>query len=105
MVKREARAKTRRKRTKRPKRKHTGGALAHHKPRLVDKIAEGVAMGLSGPAPTFGTAMGKLLSQAFKGVKKNVNHYNQRGRGIYFYPEDLMWMSKRAAKLPGWLIP
>ena len=65
MVKRKGGAITQRKRkTKRPRHKQTGGALACHKPRLVDKIAEGVAMGLSGPAPTFRTALAKLMGQA-----------------------------------------
>ena len=92
MAKRKAATKTSRKRTKRKtaaktnrlRRKQIGGALARHKPRLVDKIAEGVAMGLSGPAPTFATAMVKLLGQAAKGVKDNVDHYRheQKGGGI-----------------------
>ena len=30
-----------------------GGARFKRKPRLVDKITEGVAMGLSGPSPSF----------------------------------------------------
>ena len=30
------------------------------KPRLVDKIAHGMSMFLSGPAPGFGLALGKL---------------------------------------------
>ena len=53
-----------------------GGALARHKPRLVDKIAEGASMFLSGSSPTFLT----LGGQAFKGVKDNVNHSRRRPR-------------------------
>ena len=48
------------------------------KPRLVDKIAEGMAMSLSGPLPSFiklGTFLGK---QALKGIKDNVQHYRRR---------------------------
>ena len=30
-----------------------GGTRFKRKPRLVDKIAKGVAMGLSGPSPSF----------------------------------------------------
>ena len=56
-----------------------GGALARRKPRIVDKIAEGASMFLSGPAPSFGS-LGRLLgSQAYKGVKDNINYY-RKGR-------------------------
>lgn len=34
------------------KRRQRGGARFRQKPRLIDKIAEGVAMDLSGPAPS-----------------------------------------------------
>ena len=61
------------------RRKQKGGALARRKVRLVDKIAEGVAMGLSGPSPSFLTLLAKLGSQAVKGVKDNVDHY-KKGR-------------------------
>ena len=33
--------------------KQLGGALYRRRPSLTDKIAEGVAMGLSGPTPSF----------------------------------------------------
>ena len=39
-----------------------GGGRFRRKPRVVDKIAEGVAMGLSGPSPSFiklGAFLGK----------------------------------------------
>ena len=35
------------------RKKSKRGARFRRKPRLVDKIAEGVAMGLSGPSPSF----------------------------------------------------
>ena len=49
-----------------------------YKPRLVDKIAEGVAMGLSGPSPSFIKLGAFLGKQALKGIKDNVQHYRQR---------------------------
>ena len=58
-----------------------GGARFKRKPRLVDKIAEGVAMGLSGPSPSFAKMGAFLAKQAFKGIKDNVRHY-QRGKGL-----------------------
>ena len=52
------------------------------KPRLVDKIAHGMSMFLSGPVPGFGLALGKLGGQALKGITDNVQHYRrQRGGG------------------------
>ena len=60
------------------KRKQCGGALAQHKPRLVDKIAEGASMFLSGPAPSFAGVGLKLRSQAFKGIKDNFDYYRRR---------------------------
>ena len=44
------------------------------KPRLVDKIAHGMSMFLSGPAPGFGLALGKLGGQALKGITDNVQY-------------------------------
>lgn len=61
------------------RRRQKGGALARHKVRLVDKIAEGAAMGLSGPSPSFLKLLGKLGGQAVKGIKDNVSHY-KKGR-------------------------
>ena len=58
-----------------------GGARFKRKPRIVDKIAEGVAMGLSGPSPSFAKMGAFLAKQAFKGIKDNVRHY-QRGKGL-----------------------
>lgn len=54
-----------------------GGALARHKTRLVDKIAEGASMFLSGPSPSFATAAAKLAGQAFKGVSDNVKYFRR----------------------------
>lgn len=59
-----------------------GGARFRQKLRLIDEIAEGVAMGLSCPVPSFAKAAALLGKQAFKGVKDNVQHYRrQRCRG------------------------
>ena len=57
------------------RKRQKGGALARRRPRLVDKIAEGASMFLSGPAPSFVGVGIKLGSQAFKGIKDNVDHY------------------------------
>ena len=62
-------------------RKQKGGALYRRRPTLTDKIAEGVAMGLSGPTPSFLKLGALLAKQAAKGVSDNVRHY-QRGRGL-----------------------
>ena len=55
-----------------------GGARFRRKPRLVDKIAEGVAMGLFGPSPSFIKLGAFLGKQALKGIKDNVQHYRRR---------------------------
>ena len=65
---------------RRRERRKQGGALIRRKPRLVDKIAEGASMFLAGPAPTFATALGKLGSQALKGITDNIRHYRTRKR-------------------------
>ena len=54
----------RKRRTVRRKRRQSkkGGARFKRKPRLVDTIAEGVAMGLSGPSPRF-AKMGAFLAK------------------------------------------
>ena len=74
----------RKKKTRR--RRQKGGALFRRKkPRTVDKIAEGMSMFLSGPAPSFAGIGVKLASQAAKGIKDNVQHYRrrrQKGRGL-----------------------
>ena len=67
----------RRRKLKRRKRQK-GGARFRRKPRLVDKIAEGVAMGLSGPSPSFMKLGAFLGKQALKGIKDNVQHYRQQ---------------------------
>ena len=72
-------------RKKRPKKrqkghKQKGGAMYRPKKRLVDKIAEGASMFLSGPAPSFATIGMKLAGQAAKGISDNVTYYrNRRG--------------------------
>ena len=55
-----------------------GGARFRRKPHLVDKIADGVAMRLSGPSPSFGKMGAFLAKQALKGIKDNVQHYRRR---------------------------
>ena len=73
-------------RRQRRKRKQRGGALIRRKPRLVDKIAHGMSMFLSGPAPGFGLALGKLGGQALKGITDNVQHA-RRQRGGGWWPD------------------
>ena len=51
-----------------------GGALYRRRPTLTDKIAEGVAMGLSGPSPSFLILGAFLGKQAVKGIRDNVRH-------------------------------
>ena len=63
------------------KRRQKGGALFRRKkPGMVDKIAEGMSMFLSGPAPSFAGVGVKLAFQAAKGIKDNVQHYRRRRR-------------------------
>ena len=64
--------------TKKRRRGQRGGTLFRRKPRLVDKIAEGASMFLSGPAPTFASAGAKLAGQAWKGVSDNWRRYRRR---------------------------
>ena len=48
-----------------------GGALARPKARTIDKVAEGMSMFLSGPAPSFaklGLKVGTTAAKALKGV-------------------------------------
>lgn len=72
------RRKTVKRRVKRRKTRQRGGAVFKRKPTMVDKIAEGASMFLSGPAPGFASAGAKLAGQAWKGVSDNWRHY--RGR-------------------------
>ena len=65
-------------RKQRVKERQKGDARFRPKPRLVDKIAEGVAMGLSGPSPSFLKLGAFLGKQALKGIKDNVQHYSRR---------------------------
>ena len=60
------------------KRQRGGARFVRRKPRLVDKIAEGVAMGLSGPSPSFLKLGAFLGKQAMKGIKDNIQHYRRR---------------------------
>ena len=74
-------------RKRKPRRRRQKGAVVFRrkKPRMVDKIAEGMSMFLSGPAPSFAGVGVKLASQAAKGIKDNIQHYRRRrqtGRGI-----------------------
>ena len=55
-----------------------GAALVRRRPTLTDKIAEGVAMGLSGPYPSFLKLGAFLGKQAIKGVRDNVRHAHGR---------------------------
>ena len=55
-----------------------GAHVCRKKPRLVDKIAKGASMFLSGPAPSFPGVGVKLACQAFKGIKDNVHYYRRR---------------------------
>ena len=72
--------KIRRPAAKQKKRTQRGGAAFRRKPRLVDKIAEGMSMFLSGPSPSFAGVGLKLASQVAKGIKDNVTYYRRRGR-------------------------
>lgn len=58
--------------------KQKGGALARHKPRLVDKIAEGASMFLAGPAPSFASLGMKLGTQSVKAASDIYNQYRKR---------------------------
>lgn len=77
VCKRRKRGVSTRKRKRKPQK---GGALARKRVRTVDKIAEGLSMFLAGPAPTFGTAFGKLGSQALKGITDNYKQYKRSRR-------------------------
>ena len=55
-----------------------GGARYRRRPTLTDKIAEGVAMGLSGPSPSFLKLGAFLGKQAVKGITDN----NRHARGV-----------------------
>lgn len=65
-------------RVRKRRRVQTGGARFRRKPRLVDTIAEGVAMGLSGPSPSFLKLGAFLGKQALKGIKDNIQHYRRK---------------------------
>ena len=52
--------------------KQTGGAVARHRVRPIDKAGYIASMFLSGPAPTFAVAAGKLGGQVLKGITDNV---------------------------------
>ena len=80
MARKKSSARRQRRVSKRKRRVQKGGALARKRVRTVDKIAEGLSMVLSGPAPTFGTAFGKLGSQALKGIMDNYKYYKRSRR-------------------------
>lgn len=65
---------------RRIRRKQRGGALARRRTRLVDKIAEGASMFLSGPSPSFVSLAAKLAGQGIKGITDNVKYYRRRRR-------------------------
>ena len=67
-----------RRRVLKKRKRQKGGARFRRKPRLVDTIAEGVAMELSGPSPSFIKLGAFLGKQALKGIKDNVQHYRRR---------------------------
>jgi len=69
-----------RRRRQRRRRKQRGGAMYRPRRRLIDKIAEGASMFLSGPAPSFATIGVKLVGQAAKGISDNVALYRRRRR-------------------------
>lgn len=52
------------------RKKQRGEARFRRKPRPIDKIAEGVAMGLSGPSSTFATAAAFLRKRSIQGYKR-----------------------------------
>lgn len=62
------------------RKRQKGGARFQRKPLSIDKIAEGVAMRLSGPAPNFAKAGAFLAKQEFEGIKDNVQHNRRRGK-------------------------
>ena len=64
----------------RRRKRQRGGALFRRKPRLVDKIAEGASMVLSGPTPTFASLGAKLAGRALKGITDNVKYYKRQHR-------------------------
>ena len=68
----------RHKRIVKEKKRQRGGAMLRRKPRLVDKITEGMSMIFSGPSPTFATLGAKLAGQALKGVTNNIQRYKPR---------------------------
>lgn len=61
-----------RKKRKTNRKKQRGGARRRSRSRLVDKIAQGASMFLSGAAPSFATMGGKLAGQVYKGIRDNV---------------------------------
>ena len=65
-------------RVKRRRTQRGGAVFRRKKPRVVDQIAEGASMFLSGPAPSFGSAGLKLAGQAWKGIHDNWRRYRNR---------------------------
>ena len=71
--------------------------MIRRKPHLVDKIAHGMSMVLSGPAPGFGLALGKLGAQALKGITNNVQHYRRPQKGSGWW-QDLKRITRQGYK-------
>ena len=76
MAKRKTVKRCHKRRQPKKKRQQRGGAVYKRtQPRTIDKIAQGVSMFLSGPAPSFASLGALLGKQVFKGIKDNVQHY------------------------------
>ena len=54
-----------------------GGALARRRVRTIDKVAEGMSMFLSGPAPSFAKLGLKVGSTGAKALKSVVDQYRR----------------------------
>ena len=79
MVRRRRKVVKRRVKRRHAQRGQRGGAVFRRKkPRVVDRIAEGASMFLSGPAPSFASAGLKLAGQAWKGIHDNWRLYRNR---------------------------
>lgn len=63
--------------TFRRQRRQQGGALARRKVRTIDKMAEGMSMFLSGPAPSFAKLGVKLGTTGAKALKSVIDQYRR----------------------------
>lgn len=59
------------------RRRQQGGALARNKVRTIDKVAEGMSMFLSGPAPSFAKLGAKLGTTGAKALKSVIDQYRR----------------------------